>query len=237
MAKPPTTPPSPEKACTGLRIAGVLGGIGSGKSTAAALLSEGLSATHFDADLEVSKLLASAELAAEVQAELGDGLCSPDGLLMRSALAQRIFRDAAARKALEAILHPAVRANLYRSLQLVEATPPHWAVLDVPLLLENGLHALCDLLIFVDVPAELRKKRACARHGWSAADWQARESTQRPMNEKKSVAHAILDNAGGVELLRKQVESLLPTLLALHPRSLRDRWPSLNTPPLGRSNS
>jgi len=215
---------------------GVLGGIGSGLRTAAALLAEGLSVAHFDADLEVGKLLASSALALAVEKALGTGLTAPDGLLDRQLLGQRVFADRSARRALEGILHPAVRQALYRYLEQAEATSPYWAVLDVPLLLENGLYALCDSLVFVEVPAEYRCQRACARHGWTAGDWAARETAQKPMAEKKSAAHAILDNAGGVDLLRKQVESLLPTLFALHPRSLRDRWPSSNLPPIARSD-
>jgi dephospho-CoA kinase len=237
MAKPPAPPRDPENAGSGLRITGVLGGIGSGKSTAAALLAEGLSGTHFDADFVVRKLLATEEIGQRIESALGKGLLNPERRLDRAKLAQRVFGDEPALAALEAILHPAVRQSLYACLQLAEATPPHWVVLDVPLLLENGLHALCDSLVFVDVPAELRAQRACARHGWSHDAWAARESLQKPIREKKSAAHAILDNAGGVELLRRQVESLLPSLLALHPRALRDRWPSSNQPPILRSNS
>lgn len=237
MAQPPAPPRDSQKTGSGLRIVGVLGGIGSGKSTAAALLAEGLSGTHFDADREVGKLLASPQIGLQVETALGAGLLDQNGRLIRAKLADRVFGDDPALRALEAILHPAVRLALYQGLQLAEATPPHWEVLDVPLLLENGLHALCDSLIFVEVPAELRAERACARHGWSRQDWVARESLQKPMSEKKSAAHAILDNAGGVELLRTQVERLLPNLLALHPRALRDRWPSSNLPPIVRSDS
>ncbi len=223
----PEQPPIPEGICPpGLRITGVLGGVGSGKSTVARLLAELLPGMLLDADQMVADLLLSRAVADEVSALLGPNLTNADGILDRAALGKRVFQDDKARKQLESVLHPAVRRELRSGLRGAEESESGWAVLDVPLLLENGLHRLCDQLIFVEVPAEIRAERAMARHGWSHQDWVQREAAQFSMDRKKSAADVILSNVSGVEHLRAQVLEVLPPLRALPPRTLRDRWPS-----------
>lgn len=229
---------------TGLRVLGVLGGVGSGKSTAARLLAEELPAAHLDADAEVARLYADPDLVGRVDAAFGGGLKSPEGHLDRAELGKRVFSQPELRRELEAILHPAVRHALWQGLAKAEAealaSPPPstdselrgWAILDVPLLLENGLSQACDFLIFVHVPDEIRAERACARHNWTRDTWQAREAAQAPLAQKESAADAILDNASGVEDLRAAVRALVPRLRALPPRSLRDRWPDSEKPPV-----
>ncbi len=223
----PGQPPIPEGNCPqGLRICGVLGGVGSGKSTVAQLLAEQLPGLLLDADQMVAELLQTRAIADEVSTLLGAGLTDERGILSRPALGKRVFDDPKARKQLESILHPAVRRSLRAGLERAEATAAGWAVLDVPLLLENGLHRLCDRLIFVDVPDDLRAERAMKRHSWSRKDWQRREAAQFSVERKKSAADVILGNASGVEHLRVQVLETLPQLHSLPPRALRDRWPS-----------
>ncbi len=215
----------------GLRVVGVLGGVGSGKSTVAALLAEQLPGVHLDADQIVAELLESVKIGEKISAALGPGLLDPNGIICRKSLGKNIFRDPEARSKLESLLHPAVRRDLWKGLLLAEASESGWAVLDVPLLLENGLNVICDHLVFTDTEKKTRSSRAMARHGWSLEEWQRRESAQLSIEQKKSSSHAILHNVSGVEHLRKQVQELLPTLRALPPRPLRDRWPSPDRSP------
>ncbi len=217
----------------GLRTLGVLGGIGSGKSTVARFLVVELpKGLLLDADALVSELLDEPETAQRVHAGLGGDLLLPDGSLDRAALGRRIFESEADRRVLEGLLHPPVRECIRTRLKEAEAqAQPTWAVLDVPLLLEGGLDRVCDFLLFVDTPEEQRSTRACARHGWSRQDWRAREATQAPLEEKRAAADAILDNAGGEDPLRSAVQSLLPRLLSLPPRPLLDRWPPPDSRP------
>ncbi len=230
-------PPSP-----GLRILGLLGGVGAGKSTAARALGRALEAAAppecpletrvLDADARVRALLAEPEVVAALVARLGPGLRRPGGALDRRALGERVFADPRAREEVEALLHPRVRQAFHRELAELEATGrPAWALLDVPLLLERGLDALCDLLLFVAAPTPVRAARARARHGWSEAEWRAREAAQSPLAEKEGRAHAILDNSGSRTRLARSIEPLLPRLLAVPPRPLRERWPSWDQPP------
>lgn len=217
----------------GLRVVGVLGGVGSGKSTAARILAEELPATHLDADAEVTRLFADPGLLASLAEQFGPTILDSQGQLDREVLGKRVFGDEKARKQLEGVLHPAVRRSLWEGLERAEqVAAAAWVVLDVPLLLENGLSKACDTLLYVAVPDALRCARACARHGWDEETWRAREAAQISVSEKEAAADAILSNAGGVDDLRIAVRDLLPVLRALPPRSLRDRWPDPGSPPL-----
>ncbi len=237
---------------SGLRIVAVLGGVGSGKSTAARLLAAALAAPHLDADQEVGRLWADPGFLKQLAAEFGPDWLGPvarAGELpetsgeavdaggeaqevgsVRQQVGRRVFDDPAARARLEALIHPQIRRVLWQSLDQAEKQGG-WAVLDVPLLLENGLSQICDFLVYVEAPAALRWQRAAARHGWSEADWRRREAAQAPLEQKKNAAHAILDNAGGVPDLDDQVQALLPAINDIAPRPLRDRWPSPAGPP------
>lgn len=209
----------------GLRLIGLLGGIGSGKSTAARALAAALPAAVLDADAEVAALLQDSAVVARIEAEFGPGL-APAGVLDRAALGRRVFADPSARRRLEELLHPGVRRALHGKLAALEASgTASFVILDVPLLLENGLDAVCDFLVYVDVPAPERARRAGARHGWSIEQWQARENAQLPVAEKAARADAILDNARGLERLHEQIPALVARLRQLRPRPLRERWP------------
>lgn len=219
----------------GLRVLGVTGGVGSGKSTAAKLLADALGARLLDADQIVQNLLKSSEVLSSIEVAVGFSVRAEDGSLDRGLLAERVFGAEEARKALEGILHPAVRNQLWAGLDEAErsASPksPSWAVLDVPLLREGGLDAVCDFIVHIEVPASLRCARACARHGWSADTWEAREAAQMPVDEKRSLADAILVNDAEPELLPERVAALLPQFRDLPPRPLLARWPAPDAEP------
>jgi len=224
VEKEPETP--------GLRVVGLLGGVGSGKSTAAGLLARRLPGALLDADAEVRRLLRDPGIQARIEAALGGDLRNPEGPLDRKRLGARVFSDPDARRRLEAILHPKVRKAHFEALERLEASGKAvWAVLDVPLLLEKGLHRICDFLVFVAAPEEVRAARACARHGWSHREWAAREGEQKNLTRKRALADVILENGDDPRCLEVQVDALIPRLKALSPRPLADRWPSWDREP------
>ncbi len=216
----------------GLRVVGLLGGIGAGKSTAAGLLARRLPGAVLDADAEVARLLGDPGIQARIEAALGGDLRTPEGALDRKRLGARVFSDPDARRRLEEILHPEVRKAHFGALERLEASGKAvWALLDIPLLLEKGLHRVCDFLVFVAAPEAVRAARACARHGWSAGEWAAREGEQKNLTQKRALADVILENGDGPRHLEDQVDALIPRLRALSPRPLSDRWPAWDQGP------
>ncbi|MBC8369729.1 MAG: dephospho-CoA kinase [Planctomycetes bacterium] len=217
-----TTPPQQQNFIS----IGVSGGIGSGKSTVAREICLLMNAQHINADDIVAKLLQREGVVNQVIAALGTDICDEMGALNRSKLGELIFNDPASRVALEDILHPLVRENILSEINfLAEQQQDMVILLDIPLLHEGGLDKLCDFVVFIETPDEQREHRACQRHGWTKAHWQAREKMQMPIASKKSLADAIVCNDTTLSALREQVELLVPRLKTLTPRPLSSRWP------------
>ena len=175
-----------------LRI-GLTGGIGSGKSTVAALLAE-RGARVVDADRIAREVLepGTPGLAAVV-AEFGDGVLTAEGTLDRPAVAALVFGDPAARARLDAVVHPLVRA---RAAELVAAAPPDAVVVqDVPLLVETGQAGGYDLVLVVETDLGTRVSRLVDR-GLSAEDARARIASQATDEQRRAVADVVLRNDG-----------------------------------------
>jgi dephospho-CoA kinase len=186
-----------------LRI-GLTGGIGSGKSTVAALLAE-RGARVVDADRIAREVVEPGTAGLEaVVGEFGPGVLAADGSLDRAALAAIVFGDPAARARLDGIVHPLVRA---RAAELVAAAPADAVVVqDVPLLVETGQAAAFDLVLVVEADAETRVQRLVGR-GLSADDARARMASQATDEERRAVADVVLRNDGDRAALAAQVES------------------------------
>ena len=185
-----------------LRI-GLTGGIGSGKSTVAALLAE-RGARVVDADRIAREVLepGTPGLAAVV-AEFDAGVLAADGSLDRAALAGIVFADPDARARLDAVVHPLVRA---RAAEAVAAAPPDAVVVqDVPLLVETGQAGSFDLVLVVEADPEVRVQRLVAR-GLSAEDARARMASQATDEQRRAVADVVLRNDGDRARLATQVD-------------------------------
>jgi dephospho-CoA kinase len=184
-----------------LRI-GLTGGIGSGKSTVAALLAQ-RGAVVVDADRIAREVVepGTPGLAAVV-AEFGDDVLTAEGSLDRPALAALVFGDPAARARLDAVVHPLVRA---RAAELVGAAPPGAVVVqDVPLLVETGQAGSYDLVLVVETDLETRVARLGER-GLAAEDARARIASQASDEERRAVADVVLRNDGDRAALETQV--------------------------------
>ncbi|MCZ2820020.1 dephospho-CoA kinase [Modestobacter sp. VKM Ac-2977] len=182
---------------------GLTGGIGSGKSTVAALLAE-RGAVVVDADRLAREVVepGTPGLTA-IAEEFGPGVLTEEGALDRAALASVVFADPAARARLDAIVHPRVRA---RAAELAAAAPSGSVVVqDVPLLVETGQAGSYDLVLVVETEPETRVARLVDR-GLSAADARARIASQATDEQRRAVADVVLRNDGPPAELVAQVQ-------------------------------
>ena len=189
--------------CPGVLRIGLTGGIGSGKSTVSRLL-EQRGAVIVDADAIAREVVAPGTrgLAAVTEA-FGDGVVAPDGSLDRPALAAVVFADPEARKRLDAIVHPLVRA---RATEVAAAAPAAAVVVnDVPLLVETGQAGSYDLVLVVEADPATRVARLVQR-GLTAEDARARMAAQATDEQRRAVADVVLDNSGTPEELEAQVD-------------------------------
>jgi dephospho-CoA kinase len=189
---------------------GLTGGIASGKSTVSAILRE-LGAVVIDADQLAREVVArgTTGLTAVVE-EFGPGVLTPEGDLDRPAVAATVFGDAAARRRLEAIVHPLVR----RRIAELEAEAPAGALVvhDIPLLAESGRADSFDAVVVVDAPEESQVARMVRERGWTEDEARARMAAQSTRAARLAMATYVIDNSGTVEELHRQVEELYAKL-------------------------
>lgn len=187
-----------------LRI-GLTGGIASGKSTVAELFAA-RGVTVLDTDRIAREVVEPGQpaLAALVQA-LGSDILAQDGRLDRALLRRRIFADAAARRTVEGILHPAILAELGR--QSVAAPGPY-QVLVIPLLVEGDRAGLVDRVLVVDCPEELQVERLMSRDGETREGAQGMLAAQVSRRERLAAADDLIVNDGPAGDLERQVAGL-----------------------------
>ena len=187
---------------------GLTGGIGSGKSTVAALMRQrGFPVVDADQVARDNMEPGSPVLAA-VAEEFGADLLGPDGALDRAELARRAFASEEATQRLNAITHPAIRAESARRFAALEAAGERAAVYDMPLLVELGMDQDMDMTVVVDVNPEERVRRLVAHRGLDEADARNRIARQIPDAERCAAADVVLDNNGTEKQLAQQVDTL-----------------------------
>lgn len=185
---------------------GLTGGIGAGKSEVSRMLSS-YGAVLIDSDRIAREVVepGSPGLAAVV-AEFGPGVLTPDGTLDRPKLGGIVFGDPERLRALNAIVHPLVRA---RSAELEAAAGPDAIVVhDVPLLAENGLAPLYDLVMVVDVAPGTQVDRLVRLRGMTEDEARARMAAQATREQRLAVADVVIDNDGPLEELEPQVRKV-----------------------------
>ncbi|MFJ5844422.1 dephospho-CoA kinase [Streptomyces sp. NPDC092903] len=185
---------------------GLTGGIGAGKSEVSSLL-VGHGAVLVDADRIAREVVepGTPGLAALVE-EFGTGILAPDGTLDRPKLGSIVFSEPDRLAALNAIVHPLVGA---RSAELERAAGPGSVVVhDVPLLTENGLAPLYDLVVVVDAAPATQLDRLVRLRGMTEADARARMAAQATREERLAIADLVIDNDGPVEALAPQVREV-----------------------------
>ncbi|MFD5434349.1 dephospho-CoA kinase [Kitasatospora sp. NPDC127067] len=185
---------------------GLTGGIGAGKSEVSRLFAA-RGAVIVDSDVIAREVVApGTDGLAAVVAEFGPQVLREDGALDRPALGAVVFADPERLKALNAIVHPLVRA---RSAELEAAAAPDAAVVhDVPLLAENGLAPLYDLVVVVDAADEVRLDRLVRLRGMAEEEARARMAAQASREDRLAIADLVIDNSGGLAELEARVDEV-----------------------------
>ena len=187
-----------------MRVVGLTGGIGAGKSTVSAQLAE-RGAVVIDADAITREVQQPGTPVFEAMVErFGPAIVAADGTLDRQAVADLVFPDPEALKDLNQIVHPAVGATIAERMAAQIGTD-HVVILDVPLLVESGRDDMAGIIV-VDVDPEVAVQRLVAHRGFSEADARARISRQAGRDERLAKADFVIDNAGGIDELTEQVE-------------------------------
>jgi len=204
-------------------LVGLTGSIATGKSTVSRMFAH-LGARVIDADLLAREVVMPGQAAyARIVEEFGPQVVQEDGSLDRKALGAVVFADAAKRKRLEEITHPAIGARRERLLSALDEEAFEGVVIwDAALLFEGGGAATMDRVVVVYVDPETERRRLMERDGLGDTDARARIASQMPIAEKAKIAHHVIDNSGTREETERQVRTVYSALLA----ELRARRPA-----------
>lgn len=194
-------------------LVGLTGGIGSGKSTVSELLQR-KGAVVIDADAIVREVQEpGSPVISRLVEEFGPSVVDSSGALDRQTVANLVFTDPEALKKLNAIVHPAVGAEMNRRIMDQRSTS-NVVILDIPLLTENPREGLQGRIV-VDVPEELQVERLVAHRGFTEADARARMSRQASRADRLAKADFVVDNSGTRDDLAAQVDRLWTWLCSL----------------------
>jgi dephospho-CoA kinase len=196
-----------------LKLIGLTGGVGSGKSTVASMLRD-LGAVVIDADEAAHAVYEPDSLGFDlVVQEFGEEYVR-DGRIDRTRLGELVFNNPGGRARLNAIVHPLVRE--WMAARTAEAVMRGAAVVvhDVPLLSENDLDRMYEEVLLVYVPEEVQVTRLVEGRGVPEARARAMIASQMPMEEKRRRARLVIDNSGDREATREQVEKIWRSLTA-----------------------
>jgi dephospho-CoA kinase len=192
-------------------VVGILGGIGSGKSSVSRGLSNHFKTILIDADRVGHDVLCIPAVKDDIRRDFGDTVF--DGAeICRTSLARQVFgseiHHQQALIKLEKIVHPEIRRQVEKQLAEVSGET-EVVVLDAAVMLEAGWNDLCDTIVFVDTPFETRLKRVEENRGWTADELRRRESSQVSLDDKQEVSEFVVDNSGSLENAVEQFASFI----------------------------
>lgn len=192
-----------------MKIIGLTGGIGSGKSTVAQLfVEEGF--PLIDADVIAREVVAAGQPALQELADVfGADILEPSGELNRQLLAQRAFADRETTDKLNAITHPRIQQRTQELFDEYREKDVEAVIYDMPLLVDNGLDRAMDWVIVVDVAAEERIRRVVEYRGLDEEDAQRRVNAQIPDGLRLAAADSVIDNNAAIDNLKPQVDQLI----------------------------
>ena len=194
-------------------VIGLTGGVSTGKSTILQSLNE-LGAVVLSADDASHRLtVPGGEALPAIRETFGDGVFQPDGALDRRALGEIVFRDTACRRALEAIIHPAVQREMLREIAKAEQDGARVVVMEVPLLYETGMDALCDEVWVAYLDDESQTLRLMNRDRLTREQATARIMSQMPLDQKAKRADVVIHTGKTAQEVQKEVAHLYKDLL------------------------
>lgn len=189
---------------------GLTGSIGMGKTETAKMFAR-LGVPVFDADAAVHGLQAPGGKALGPIEDAFPGTVN-GGTLDRASLGKTVFADKAARKKLEAIMHPLVAEERIEFFNKAEADGAKLVVLDIPLLFETGGHNACDKVVVVSAPPEIQRERVLSRDGMTQEKFEQILASQTPDDDKRAQADYVIETNFGLDHAMKQVEKIVREL-------------------------
>ena len=198
-----------------MKIIGLTGSVGMGKSTAAAMLRR-MGIQVYDADAAVHGMMQSGGIAVGAVAAAFPGV-QKEGAIDRAALGKRVFGNDAAMKRLEAIIHPLVRADEARFIETMHRRGVRLIVMDVPLLFESGRQERYDATMVVTAPAFVQRARVMARPSMNAARFASILKRQMPDAEKRRRADFVVPSGLGRAVTWRRLAQVIRTLGAVTP--------------------
>ncbi len=199
-----------------MKLIGLTGGAGSGKSTVAAMLRE-LGAEVVDADEATHAVYEPGSPGFDAVVREFGAEYVRDGKIDRSRLGALVFADEDARHRLNAIVHPLVREWMAARTAEAVQNGTEVVVQDVPLLFENGLSRLYSTVLLVYVPEPVQLERLVKGRGLSDDRARAMIAAQMPIEEKRALANHVIDNSGSREATRKQLQTIWKALVKSRP--------------------
>ena len=194
-----------------MKVCGLTGGVGMGKSTAAEFL-HARGAPVVDTDELARQLVQPGQPAlAEIQAEFGKSIVASDGRLRRDELARIVFADAGARKKLETILHPRIRERWLAQVEIWRRENRALAVVVIPLLFETRAESHFNKIICVACSAATQRQRLLSR-GWTPKQIKQRLAAQWPVEQKISRADFVVWTEGALDMHARQLERIFVKL-------------------------
>ena len=192
-----------------MKVIGITGGIGSGKSTVSNIIKNN-NFPLIDCD-EISRELTQNDDAvlSEISRCFGDSVFDDNGNLLRQELANIVFSDSSKKKILEDIVVTRIFEIVRDDLSKHRSLGTKLVFIDAPLLIETGLNRLCDICVLVTADIETRINRVEKRDGINRDRVLERINNQMPESEKKAVADELIDNSGSIEYLNNSVERLI----------------------------
>lgn len=194
-----------------MKVLGLTGGVGMGKSTSARFLRE-RGVQVIDTDLIAREVVEPGQPAiAEIRAAFGPEVISPDGRLRRDALAARVFADTIERGRLEGILHPRIRQRWLSQIEQFAATGAAQVVVVIPLLFETHAESRFDHILCSACSATSQRKRLLER-GWTERQIAQRIEAQWPVDKKIALSEFVIWTEGSLQLHAQQVDRILGVL-------------------------